>query len=148
MTIVYGGCVEPGGMKLDDDCCNIECPSCGKQNAISRFLEMNDGGCINLYSSVSCKDCGHFEGNAPDDDIEFVGYDFNDLVNDTSMCFLDELYSRVDEAGDKAIADIKSHCKQAINSIYQNFAQLLLILNPDGHAPVMGTARHHSKESS
>ncbi len=133
MTIVYGGCIEPGGMKLDDNCCDVKCPSCGKPNATSRFWEMNDGGCINSYKSIYCKDCGYFEGDDPyDDHIESIGpYDLlSKVIGYGEYCpgevalefLLDGLHSRVDESCNKAVADIEYQCKQAINTVYQNFA--------------------------
>ena len=62
MTRAYGGCIEPGGMDLDDHTREIDCPSCGHEKAVERTYEKAEG-CINRYVSVNCSRCGHFECN-------------------------------------------------------------------------------------
>lgn len=75
MTIVYGNQIEPGGMELDNSKCSCECPDCKSQEAVSRHWEECEGGSINAYSSVSCPDCGYFEGDDPNDDHTFFDCD-------------------------------------------------------------------------
>ena len=65
MTIVYGGCIEPGGIELDDETVSVKCPVC-QGNAVQRYWESCDGGSINRYSTFACSDCGHLDGDLPD----------------------------------------------------------------------------------
>lgn len=60
MTIVYGSCVEPGGMKLVDDSYPVECPECSKE-AVGRSWEAAEGGSLNSYYSISCRHCGFYD---------------------------------------------------------------------------------------
>lgn len=80
-TIVYGSCVEPGGMELDDDRCECECPEC-RAVAIRRDWESVEGGCINAYWSVRCAACGYADGVYPDSDDDF---DFDDRNYDAEF---------------------------------------------------------------
>ncbi|MFA4600193.1 hypothetical protein P2A11_21435, partial [Xanthomonas perforans] len=66
MTIVYGGCIEPGGMKLDNEVHSIECPQCGQE--ASKHSWQRCEGSINHYWSVHCDHCGYRVGNDDDDD--------------------------------------------------------------------------------
>lgn len=63
--VVYGGCIEPGGMELDDDKYECECPACGGV-AIRRDWDSVEGGSINPYWSLSCTVCPHYDGDLPD----------------------------------------------------------------------------------
>lgn len=56
MTRVYGGCVEPDGMELDDETYAIECPNCGCE-AVGRTAEAAKCGSINVYHTWSCGHC-------------------------------------------------------------------------------------------
>ena len=62
MTRVYGGCIEPGGMELQDERVTMNCPKCGHE-AIARYWEQADGGCINLCSATYCLSCDYAEGD-------------------------------------------------------------------------------------
>ena len=64
MTVAYGGCIEPGGMVLDDSREMIECPVCSAP-AQRHHAERSEGGSLNCYSSISCRHCGHEEGAQP-----------------------------------------------------------------------------------
>lgn len=66
MTIVYGGCIEPGGMKLDNEVYSTECPQCGQE--ASKHSWQRCEGSINHYWSVHCNHCGYRDGNDDDDD--------------------------------------------------------------------------------
>lgn len=59
-TVVYGGCVEPGGMELEMCSWEEVCPDCGK-TAVFSMRETAHGGCINLESSAFCQHCGFSE---------------------------------------------------------------------------------------
>ncbi|MGL4963041.1 MAG: hypothetical protein ACRC67_17545 [Inquilinus sp.] len=60
--IVYGNAtIEPGGMELDDESYQDECPECGSETAIWRHWQSAAGGSINPYYSCKCKACGHYE---------------------------------------------------------------------------------------
>ncbi len=65
--IVYGGCVEPGGMSLDSGNCEVECPECGK-SAVCHYWEAAEGGALNTYESIKCPHCLHFESDFDIDD--------------------------------------------------------------------------------
>jgi hypothetical protein len=58
---VYGGCIEPGGMELEDDRWEAPCPRCGA-NAQHGYLQRLEGGCINAYNTVRCRACGYERG--------------------------------------------------------------------------------------
>lgn len=66
MVRVYGGCVEPEGMELEDETYEVSCPVCDKP-AKRRHWEDAAGGSINQHSYTDCPHCGHFEGDGPDD---------------------------------------------------------------------------------
>ncbi len=66
MTRVYGGCIEPGGMALDDLSQVDACPEC-ERPAHYRYWEACEAGAINGYSSISCDHCGFVDGDEPDD---------------------------------------------------------------------------------
>jgi len=61
MVWVYGGCIEPGGMELDDERYEAPCPTCGKP-ARHHYFQQLDGGCINPYHTIDCDHCGHSSG--------------------------------------------------------------------------------------
>ncbi|CAD0362084.1 hypothetical protein LYZ84_19650 [Xanthomonas hortorum pv. pelargonii] len=69
MTIVYGGCVEPGGMELDEDGYEIECPKC-QRTAHRSDWEAVEGGAVNVYWRESCAHCGYRDSNEEDDEFE------------------------------------------------------------------------------
>ncbi|RBG50930.1 hypothetical protein BRM42_22080 [Xanthomonas oryzae pv. oryzae] len=84
MTIVYGGCIEPGGMKLDNEVYSTECPQCGQE--ASQHSWQRCEGSINHYWSVQCNYCGYRDGNDddeypdpgfynPEDDYPAFGHD-------------------------------------------------------------------------
>ncbi|MBZ5763353.1 hypothetical protein LAV84_27770 [Rhizobium sp. VS19-DR104.2] len=88
MTRVYGGCIEPGGMELDDEAYSIKCPECGR-DAKRHDWEAADGGCINSYWSERCAHCGYADGNSDgglDDDFDLPGQELD-------MKLADETYS-------------------------------------------------------
>lgn len=58
---VYGGCIEPGGMELDDDWWEAPCPECRKP-ARHGHVQQLEGGWINAYFPISCEACGLHEG--------------------------------------------------------------------------------------
>lgn len=66
-TIVYGSCVEPGGMELDDDRSKGECPDCKAAGAEFRHWQSCHGGAINSHWSVYCGACGHSDGDGYDE---------------------------------------------------------------------------------
>jgi len=67
MTLVFGSCIEPGGMELDNDRDEVECPMChGK--AVARTWEACEGGSLNIYSNLHCTKCNHFEGDTGEGD--------------------------------------------------------------------------------
>ncbi len=65
MIIVYGGCIEPGGMELDDETVTMKCPAC-RGKAVQRYWESYDGGSIDQKSTLACSECGHAEGDLLD----------------------------------------------------------------------------------
>ena len=67
MTRVYGSCIEPGGMELDEEWTTDSCPKCNVPDASHWFCERLEGGTINQYIGMKCTDCGYSEGDAPDD---------------------------------------------------------------------------------
>ena len=66
-TRVFGSGVEPGGMDLDDNHDEVQCPAC-KGKAIARYWEACEGGAINAYNNIHCTVCGHFEGDTGEGD--------------------------------------------------------------------------------
>ena len=68
MTRVYGGCVELGGMDLDDEHSTEPCPRCDIP-AHRWHCERVEGGAINLYSGMHCAACGHHTGDASGDNL-------------------------------------------------------------------------------
>ncbi|MCE4281924.1 hypothetical protein ABQW67_20050 [Xanthomonas hortorum] len=69
MTIVYGGCIEPGGMELDEDGYEIECPKC-QRTAHRSDWEAVEGGAVNVYWHESCAHCGYRDSNEEDDEFD------------------------------------------------------------------------------
>ena len=77
-TIVYGGCVEPGGIELDDETFRVDCPRCGSADAVQHVWEACEAGCINGYKNLYCEACGYCEGDSlhpefdpgPDDEAD------------------------------------------------------------------------------
>ncbi|MER9048226.1 hypothetical protein NKH89_13385 [Mesorhizobium sp. M0923] len=69
MTRVYGGCIEPGGIDLDDDVEVIECPHCGG-DAFERYWETCEAGSIDRNHTIICTACDHAEGDLPDSYFE------------------------------------------------------------------------------
>ena len=67
MTRVYGGCIEPGDMDLDDDWTKEPCPECSEP-ASHWCCERVESGSINLYIGMHCSCCGHSSGDVPDND--------------------------------------------------------------------------------
>ncbi|HGO5393120.1 Uncharacterised protein [Escherichia coli] len=63
MTIVYGSCIEPGGMELEDHTIIAECKNCGK-DCRHRIYEDCVGGAINQRFSYTCNHCGYHSCNA------------------------------------------------------------------------------------
>lgn len=66
-TRVFGPGVEPGGMDLDDNHDEVQCPAC-KGKAIARYWEACEGGAINAYNNIHCTVCGQFEGDTGEGD--------------------------------------------------------------------------------
>ena len=66
-TRVLGLGVEPGGMDLDGNHDEVQCPAC-KGKAIARYWEACEGGAINAYNNIHCTVCGHFEGDTGEGD--------------------------------------------------------------------------------
>ena len=66
-TRVLGLGVEPGGMDLDDNHDEVQCPAC-KGKAIACYWETCEGGAINAYNNIHCTVCGHFEGDTGEGD--------------------------------------------------------------------------------
>lgn len=63
MTRVYGGCIEPGGIDLDNDVEVIECPHCDG-DAFGRYWETCEAGSINLNHTIICTACDHGRGRS------------------------------------------------------------------------------------
>lgn len=61
MARVYGPCIEPGGMELDDEYFEAPCPSCGEL-ARNHVFQQVHGGSINAYHTIDCDHCGHSNG--------------------------------------------------------------------------------------
>lgn len=61
MVRVYGACIEPGGIELDNDHDDAPCPTCRKP-ARHHYFEQVDGGCINVHHTIDCDHCGHRSG--------------------------------------------------------------------------------------
>ena len=68
MTRVYGGCIEPEGMDLDDEHGTEPCPRCDTP-AHRWTCERVEGGAFNVYSGMHCAACGHHTGDAPGDNL-------------------------------------------------------------------------------
>lgn len=124
MCVVYGSTIEPGGMELDHDSLEVECPACGAPNAIRRYWEACEGGCINNYKSLSCPECDHFEGDGSDNDDEFDGT----RLSEFEMFPLDIIFEiasdhvgySIDNICDAAIHDIKQQADRARESLFQS----------------------------
>ena len=65
MTRVYGGCIEPEGMDLEDSYETHPCPDCGSP-ALHWWLRRAEGGSLNIYSAMRCSACGLQRGDEPD----------------------------------------------------------------------------------
>ena len=54
---VYGGCIEPGGVDLEDTEWNGSCPKC---YGAARFFswERAESGSLNIYTGFRCTQCG------------------------------------------------------------------------------------------
>ncbi len=65
MIVVYGSCVEPEGMELDNLVLPVECPKCGNS---ARYCEWEhcEGGVIERYGNTYCAHCEYFAGDDPD----------------------------------------------------------------------------------
>jgi hypothetical protein len=50
-TIVYGSCVEPGGMGLDNSSSEGKCPDCKAAGAVFQYWESCHSGAINNHWS-------------------------------------------------------------------------------------------------
>ena len=64
MTRVYGGCIEPGGMDLEDSYETHPCPDC-ESPALHWRLERAEGS-LNVYIGMRCTACGLERGDEPD----------------------------------------------------------------------------------
>jgi hypothetical protein len=49
---------------LEDESRVVACPRCGGP-ALSRHLELDEGGSIRMYDYVRCGGCRHHEGDRP-----------------------------------------------------------------------------------
>ncbi|QKY12041.1 hypothetical protein [Janthinobacterium lividum] len=58
-TVVFGKGIEPGGMELDNERYQGECPGCGHERARYHCWENADSGSINQYCSIDCPACGY-----------------------------------------------------------------------------------------
>ncbi|KQW93181.1 hypothetical protein ASC94_10915 [Massilia sp. Root418] len=61
-SVVYGGCIEPEGYKLEDVSYEDVCQACGQPGARYRRWETADGA-INQHWQVNCRACGHEDGD-------------------------------------------------------------------------------------
>ena len=75
MTIVYGGCIEPEGMEIDDVRDVATCPNCDGE-AVRWFVEDASSGSVNAYFGLRCDGCGHAEGSHPSDETSGWTEDF------------------------------------------------------------------------
>lgn len=57
---IFRGNLEPA-TEPDDPTWEVPCPKCGKA-AEQTYFERLDCGCMNGYSPLYCKHCGHAEG--------------------------------------------------------------------------------------
>ena len=67
MTIAYGGCLEPGGIELDEEYATSPCPRCAQDARIWR-VERAESGSLNLSVGLSCSACGFSQGDNPSDE--------------------------------------------------------------------------------
>jgi len=58
-TIVFGNGIEPGGMELQDEHFEENCPACTYERARYRMWESAESGAINQHSSIRCPACGY-----------------------------------------------------------------------------------------
>lgn len=58
-TRVFGRGVEPGGMDLDDEHFEAECPACSHERARYHSWESAGSGTINQHWSIDCPACGY-----------------------------------------------------------------------------------------
>jgi len=89
MTRVYGSCIEPGGMLLNNETHTIECPECGAL-CPERLYETCDGS-INQRFSISCAHCGFHDCNA--EVCEQCEEHFTPTLTETSDLYLDVMCS-------------------------------------------------------
>ena len=88
MTLVFGSCIEPGGMELDNDRDEVECPVCNGK-AISRTWEACEGGSLNVYSNLHCTECNHFEGDTGEGD------DYDHLFSNEDSDYIKGIYAEI-----------------------------------------------------
>lgn len=60
--VVHGGCIEPGGMELDEEHGTGVCPACSGV-AHTWFIEAAECGSLNIYSGLACTQCDFEAGN-------------------------------------------------------------------------------------
>lgn len=65
--IVYGSCVELGGMELGDETIEGKCPVCGVNTAHWRYWETVDGGAVNRHRTIDCDECGYRDADGHDE---------------------------------------------------------------------------------
>ena len=56
---VFGRSVEPGGMELDNERFEAECPACLHERARYHSWESAESGTINQHWSIDCPACGY-----------------------------------------------------------------------------------------
>lgn len=125
MTIVYGNTIEPGGMKLDSDCFETECPECHSPKAIMRFWESCEGGSINQNRSLSCNHCFYTEGDGEDNhDDEYRGQSEFDIysINEIFELAIESINLSIDHACSKAVHDIKHQSRLVVKNIHHIYA--------------------------
>lgn len=123
MTIVFGNTIEPGGMELDDDSHQADCPECGSADAEQHFWEECDGGCINQYHRLTCHACGKSSGNydqspyyedeSCDDDFPNQSdYDMGFTLYELMDFAIERLNHSIENLAGAAIRDLKfqSYC--------------------------------------
>lgn len=58
-TMVYGPGIEPGGMQLENQRCEVPCPACPHQHAQLHLWESADAGSIEQHEHLWCPACGY-----------------------------------------------------------------------------------------
>lgn len=84
--IIYGSCVEPGGMLLDDSRYECPCPECGGV-AKRHDWQSVEGGGLNPYWSINCPVCGYKDGDYPASIDEFTP--FGDVNHEELMAAIE-----------------------------------------------------------